>query len=124
MLETSFTKLTGCSVPLQMAGMPKISTLELATAVASAGGLGMLAGTRVPIPVLTETLEQAVRECGTSIGVNFLIPHLDGDDAVRAAAERAKFIEFFYGDPDPALVDLVHASGALACWQVGSGDEG
>jgi NAD(P)H-dependent flavin oxidoreductase YrpB (nitropropane dioxygenase family) len=103
--------------------MPKVATLELASAVASAGGLGMLAGTRVPIPVLAETLEQAVRQCGTSIGVNFLMPHLEGDEAVRVAAERVKFIEFFYGDPDPALVDLIHASGALACWQVGSVDE-
>ena len=32
-------------------------------------------------------------------------------------------VEFFYGDPDPALVATVHAAGALAAWQVGSVDE-
>ena len=36
MLSTPFTKLTGCRVPLQLAGMPVV-TLELATAVAEAG---------------------------------------------------------------------------------------
>ena len=32
-------------------------------------------------------------------------------------------MEFFYGDPERALVDAVHAGGALACWQVGSVEE-
>ncbi len=123
MLDTPFTKLTGCSVPIQLAGMPTIVTLELAVAVANAGGLGMLAATRAPIPFLADTLEQAISQGGTRIGVNFLIPFLDDKEAVRVAAERAKLVEFFYGDPDPALVDLVHASGALACWQVGSTNE-
>ena len=29
-------------------------------------------------------------------------------------------MEFLWADPDPALVELVHAGGALAGWQVGS----
>jgi nitronate monooxygenase len=29
-------------------------------------------------------------------------------------------VEFFWADPDPTLVELVHAGGALAGWQVGS----
>jgi hypothetical protein len=29
-------------------------------------------------------------------------------------------VEFFYGDPDASLVEIVHAGGALASWQVGS----
>ncbi|MGK0173574.1 MAG: nitronate monooxygenase [Gammaproteobacteria bacterium] len=123
MLDTPFTKLTGCNVPIQLAGMPKIVTLELAVAVANAGGLGMLAGTLVPAPLLADILDQAVSQGGTRIGVNFLMPFLDDKEVVRVAAERTKLVEFFYGDPDPALVDLVHASGALACWQVGSADE-
>jgi NAD(P)H-dependent flavin oxidoreductase YrpB (nitropropane dioxygenase family) len=103
--------------------MPKICTLELAVAVANAGGLGMLSGTLVPIPILAETLENASAQGDTRIGVNFLMRFLEDKEAVRVAAERAKLVEFFYGDPDPALVDMVHTSGALACWQVGSADE-
>src|SRR5207253_3059636 len=44
-------------------------------------------------------------------------------ELVKVAAARARVVEFFYGDPDPALVDVVHAAGALACWQVGSTEE-
>jgi NAD(P)H-dependent flavin oxidoreductase YrpB (nitropropane dioxygenase family) len=32
-------------------------------------------------------------------------------------------IDFFWGDPDSALVDRVHAAGALVSWQVGSVNE-
>src|SRR5262244_1238589 len=43
--------------------------------------------------------------------------------AVAAAAARAQIVDFFWADPDPALVELAHRGGALACWQVGSLDE-
>jgi NAD(P)H-dependent flavin oxidoreductase YrpB (nitropropane dioxygenase family) len=32
-------------------------------------------------------------------------------------------IDFFYGEPDAALVECVHAGAALAAWQVGSAEE-
>jgi NAD(P)H-dependent flavin oxidoreductase YrpB (nitropropane dioxygenase family) len=64
MLSTPFTKLTGCRVPLQLAGMPVV-TLELATAVAEAGGLPTLSTLRAPTPFLTDTLEKAISRTGT-----------------------------------------------------------
>lgn len=122
MLQTRFTTLLGCSVPLQQAGMGAVATLPLALAVADAGGLGMLGGVMVPPPALAETLDAlAARTTGT-FGVNFLMPFLDRD-AVAVAATRARLVEFFYGEPDEGLVDAVHAGGALACWQVGSVQE-
>lgn len=121
MLSTPFTKLTGCRAPLQLAGMPVV-TLELATAVAEAGGLPTLSTLRAPTPFLADTLEKAISCTGAPIGVNFVIPFLNME-ALNVAAARAKVVEFFYGDPDPTLVQLVHAAGALACWQIGSTDE-
>jgi nitronate monooxygenase len=121
MLVTPFTKLTGCRVPLQLAGMPVV-TLELAIAVAEAGGLPMLSAVQGSPSFLADTLEKAIDRSGAPIGVNFLMPFLKRE-ALNVAAARAKVIEFFYGDPEPALVDVVHAAGALACWQVGSTDE-
>src|SRR2546427_9775548 len=44
MLQTKFTELLGCTVPLQQAGMGKIASPALAAAVAGAGGLGMVSG--------------------------------------------------------------------------------
>ena len=121
MLSTAFTKLTGCRVPIQLAPMP-IVTLELATAVAEAGGLAMLSALRAPTPYLVDTLEKVASRAGAAIGVNFVIPFLNRE-TLKAVATRAKVVEFFFGDPDPALVELVHTAGALACWHIGSVDE-
>jgi nitronate monooxygenase len=51
-----------------------------------------------------------------------LMPFLDRSklDDVELAAGRARLVEFFYDTPDPGLISLVHAGGALAGWQVGS----
>src|SRR5437773_2822078 len=51
--------------------------------------------------------------------MNFLMPFLDLA-AVEVAASRLRVVEFFYAEPDAALVARVHEGGALAVWQVGS----
>ena len=122
MLQTRFTKLLGCSVPLQQAGMGGIAMPSLVRAVANAGGLGMLGGALLPPPVLGEMLDGLAGETRGMFGVNFLMPFLD-QAAVAVAATRARVVEFFYGEPDRSLVDVVHTAGALVCWQVGSVEE-
>src|SRR5262249_43622497 len=122
MLTTRFTKLVGCRVPLQQAGMGGIATPPLVLAVAQAGGLGMLRAALVPPRVLAGALEDLAKRTDGAFGVNFLMPFLDRD-AVAVAATRSRVVEFFYAEPDPALVEIVHAGGALACWQVGSVEE-
>jgi NAD(P)H-dependent flavin oxidoreductase YrpB (nitropropane dioxygenase family) len=42
-----------------------IVTLELATAVAEAGGLAMVSALRAPTPYLVDTLEKAASRAGT-----------------------------------------------------------
>ncbi len=51
------------------------------------------------------------------------MPFLLDREVVEVAAARAPLVDFFWGDPDPSLVDMVHAGGALASWQVGSVEE-
>lgn len=122
MLTTKFTTLVGCAVPVQQAGMGGVALRELAAAVTNAGGLGMLGGVRLSAPYLTDVLDQLGREARGPFGVNFLVPFLD-PECLEIAAQRAKVVEFFYGDPDSSLVQVVHAGKALAGWQVGSRDE-
>jgi len=118
-LETRFTSLVGCRVPLQQAGMGGVAMPPLVLAVAEAGGLGMLGGVMLPPPVLAGMLDDLAARTRGAFGVSFLMPFLDRD-AVPIAATRARVVEFFYGEPEAALVDAVHAGGALASWQVGS----
>ena len=120
MLATAFTELVGCQVPIQQAAMGGASTPQLAIAVSRAGGLGMLEHARlIPLADRVAAVEQA--DAGP-FGVNFLMPFLDRSklDDVELAAGRARLVEFFYDTPDPGLISLVHAGGALAGWQVGS----
>jgi nitronate monooxygenase len=117
-LATAFTELVGCEVPIQLAGMPQVSVLRLASAVADAGGLGMI----TPTDDTVEVLEQLANETSGKFGINFLIPFLDVE-AVEAASGRTRVVDFHFGEPDARLVALVHQGGALAGWQVGSADE-
>jgi NAD(P)H-dependent flavin oxidoreductase YrpB (nitropropane dioxygenase family) len=117
-MQTSFTRLVGCRHPLQLAGMGAVGSVELASAVTAAGGLGTAGVAGLPAELVATLLDQAARP----LAANFLTPFLD-PAAVEAAASRVRVVEFFYGDPDGSLVDLVHAGGALASWQVGSLEE-
>src|SRR5258706_1279897 len=118
MLQTSFTQLVGCTVPIQLAGMGSILSPELAAEVSNAGALGQL--------TLTGDVEDARRKLdrlssmtSRPFGINLLIPYLDRE-VLELAARMARVVDFFWGDPDPDLVRLVHDAGALVSWQVGS----
>jgi nitronate monooxygenase len=123
MTSTRFTELTGCRLPLQLAPMGGVASgPDLAAAVSAAGGFGMVAAGGMPAVALPSVLDAIAARTGAPVGVNFLIPFVDRA-AVAVAASRTRLVDFFYGDPDPGLVDLVHAGGALAGWQVGSAAE-
>jgi nitronate monooxygenase len=132
MITTRFTELVGCTVPIQQAGMGAAAPPELAAAVSEAGGLGMLGTARRGLTAITlaDLLEQVRLLTDKPFGVNFIVapvflngtstlPRLDLK-CIEIAARAAKVVEFFYGEPERRLVEMVHAGGALACWQVGS----
>jgi NAD(P)H-dependent flavin oxidoreductase YrpB (nitropropane dioxygenase family) len=102
--------------------MGSVSSVELAAAVSNAGGLGMVAAPLVPAPVLEQMLGQLARSTDGPFGLNVLMPFLDRA-CVDVAAANVRVVEFFYGDPDAALVSSAKAGGALASWQIGSVDE-
>jgi len=126
MLRTRFTDLVGCTVPIQQAPIGGCASPRLAAAVAGAGGLGMVSVTGDPPEIVAAQLDQARRLSAGPIGAHFFMLMVDRDSApesVAAAAERAPVVDFFYAEPDPALVRIVHAAGALASWQIGSVEE-
>ena len=122
MLTTSFTRLVGCSAPIQTAPLPMIGTPDLVVAVADAGGLGMLGAPRMPPQILEQLIDAIRARTDGAFGINFLMPFLDRA-CVEIAAKKARVVEFFYAEPDAELVALGHQHGALVSWQVGSRDE-
>jgi NAD(P)H-dependent flavin oxidoreductase YrpB (nitropropane dioxygenase family) len=126
MLPTRFTELVGCSVPIQLAGMGNAGNPRLAAAVTAAGGLGTVSVYDTPPAVVADALgrlrSQLTGPLCANVILHFVAPG-DVEPVVTAAAARARVVDFFYTDPDPALVALVHEHGALASWQVGSREE-
>ena len=132
MLQTKFTELLGCTVPLQQAGMGKIASRALAAAVADAGGLGMVSGIgAAPPEYVAKILDGLRRSTSGAFGANFIVDgvretgKLDADflKVLEVAASRAPVVEFFYEQPDAELVEIAHAGGALVSWQLGSAAE-
>lgn len=133
MLATRFTKLVGCTVPIQQAGMGEAATPELAAAISEAGGLGMLGTARTRADINLNTFAALLRQtCELTkrpFGVNFIMrPELwrkpfEPLQFIEEAAKTCRVVEFFYSEPERAYVDVVHHHGALAAWQVGSLEE-
>jgi nitronate monooxygenase len=122
-LTTPFTELLGCRLPLQQAPMGGVTTPELVAAVAGAGAVGMVPAQMLPAEELAGLLDDLAGRTDGVVGVTFLLPFGADPAAVEAAAARARLVDFYYGDPDPALVARVHDGGALASWQAGSVSE-
>src|SRR2546426_6339400 len=132
-LRRKFTEILGGTVPIQQAGMGDLSPPRLAAAVAAAGALGMVGLTSAPLSYVVKSLDETRHLTSGVFGANFIYGGLVDESTgkidpefagvVEAAASRARVVEFFYGTPDPALVEEVHAGGALVSWQVGSRDE-
>ena len=113
-MNTRFTELVGCALPLQLATLGGVGSVELTAAVAGAGGLGMR-----PRYLVTPAFDAVTG----ARGINFTRPDRSLVDEVVAAARRARVIEFFWADPDAELIKPAQAEGALVAWQVGSAEE-
>jgi len=114
--------LLGCELPIQLAPMGSVSaTPSLPLAVAAAGGHGMYPALALPPAALEPALDALAAET-KAFGVNFIVPLMDRG-SLELAVSRAPYIDFFLADPDPALVDAVHAGGAICGWQVESPEE-
>jgi nitronate monooxygenase len=118
-MKTRFTALVGCNAPIQLAGMGPVCSDELCAAVSEAGGLGMITVAATTPEALEARLDHIRSLTSKPIGANFLIPITDRD-CLRVASRTVRVIDFFWGDPDPQLVEIAHGGGALVSWQVGS----
>ncbi len=111
-MRTRFTDLVGCRLPFQLAVLGGVGTVALASAVADAGGLGMVPR-RVSVP----------KPDSKALGKGFLIPYLPPLEEVVENVRGLRVAEFFWGEPRAEIVAAAHSAGALVSWQVGSPEE-
>ena len=121
-MHTRFTQLVGCSVPVQQAPMGAISSPDLAVAVADAGGVGTVTALGVPTESFVRRLDRMRERTSGVLAANFITEDLD-EQAIVAAAERVRLVDFFWAEPSPRRVEPAHNAGALVNWQVGSVEE-
>jgi nitronate monooxygenase len=112
---SSFTALVGCRLPVQLAGLGAFG-VGAAPEVTKAGGLGTVVATRFD-PQQCDEIFAALPE---PVVANFTRPTDEHKDAIAAAAQHARVIEFFWAEPRRDLVAIAHDAGALATWQCGS----
>ena len=99
--------------------MGSVASPDLVVAVAEAGGVGSLTATGMSPSYLTRVLDEITSRTDGAVAVNFLTADVD-PDLVALAGSRARLVDFFWSDPEPALIDNAHRAGALVSWQVGS----
>ena len=115
-------ELLRCELPIQLAPMGSVAaTPALPLAVAAAGGHGMYPALGLPPAAIAPVVDALADRTG-AFGLNFIVPLMDRA-SLDLAVQRAPYIDFFLADPDPALVEIVHAGGAICGWQVESDRE-
>src|SRR5580704_1018625 len=102
-VETRFTEVTGVGVPVQQAPMSSVSNPALAVAVADAGGVGSVTAQGMAPARVDEVLAGMAASTTGILAANFLTGQID-PEAVAAAAARVRIVDFYWADPDPALV--------------------
>src|SRR6516164_85376 len=93
MLMTRFTKLVGCSVPIQQAGMGRVSPPRLAAAVSQAGGLGTVSSRQAGVfdpCTLTQLTAEVRRGTAQPFGINLLPSRYPRPLLTACVAEAAK----------------------------------
>ncbi len=122
-LRTPVCDLLGCEVPVVQAGMGGVARSDLVSAVANAGGYGILGMVRESPELIRQEIAAVRQRTNRSFGVN-LIPH--GTDAVlledelNACFEAQVHALCFFWTVRPDLIRRAKAAGCRVLYQVGT----
>ncbi len=110
-MDTTFCETFDVSVPLVLPGMTEISIPNLVSAVAQAGGLGLLATASLSPEEVEESINEVRRMTSATfgIGIPLLLPHAR-EKAEAAISQKVPVVNFSLGKGN-RLVDRVHSYG-------------
>jgi nitronate monooxygenase len=117
MFKTRICDQLGIDVPIIQA--PVAAGIDLALAVASAGGLGMLQGSWLPVADIEPLLDSVACQ---NVGINFVLAWPQEERFEHALEAGARIISIAWGDAAP-FVRRTHAAGAVLLASVSSADE-
>src|SRR5437899_12621765 len=120
MFETRITRQFKLKTPIINAGMAFVAGPQLASAVANAGGLGMLGGAMVPAEGLRMMILATRSLNEKSFGVDLIGEFVEDAHIDVLVQEQVPLVVFFWSGPSGAQVQRLKAGGVKFWMQVGS----
>lgn len=122
-LQTPLLAILGCRLPIMLAGMGGVARHELAAAVNSAGGFGVLGMVREPVELIRAEIGALRRMTDKRFAVN-LIPAATDSALLKSQVETCLALRVpamvLFWDVDKALVRHLKAEGVQVIHQVGN----
>ena len=108
---------------MQQAPMGSVAGADLVVAVADAGGVGSLTTTGMSGSYLVKVLDEITGRTSGVVAAELLDRPTSTPSWSGWLRRGSGLVDFFWSEPDPAVVDIAHRAGALVSWQVGSVSE-
>lgn len=119
-LDTAFTRLVGCRVPVVQTGMGWVSGASLTAATSAAGGFGILAGATLGRTELAATMDRVRARTDRPFGVNLRPDQTDLAERLGDIVERDVPLVSFAGPPDRATISRLQEQGRIVMVTVGA----
>ncbi|HWL42687.1 MAG TPA: nitronate monooxygenase [Ilumatobacter sp.] len=119
-LDTAFTRLIGCRLPIVQTGMGWVSGAALTAATSAAGGFGVLAGATLDRAGLAAAMDRVRARTDRPFGVNLRPDQTDLAVRLDDIVARDLPLVSFAGPPDPATVARLHDAGLKVMVTIGA----
>jgi NAD(P)H-dependent flavin oxidoreductase YrpB (nitropropane dioxygenase family) len=119
-METALTKLTGVRHPVVQTGMGWVAGPRLVSAVANAGGLGILASATMTFEELRAAIDEVKGRTDQPFGVNLRADAVDAADRVRLLIDAKVKVASFALAPSRALIETLKEAGVVVIPSVGA----
>ena len=119
-LRTPLTELTGVRWPVVQTGMGWVAGPRLVTAVAEAGGLGILASSTMTLDELRRAVREVKDRTGQPFGVNVRADAADAAERIGLIISERVRVASFALAPTEALVRRLTGAGVVVIPSVGA----
>ena len=119
-METALTKLTGVRYPVVQTGMGWVAGPRLVSAVANAGGLGILASATMTFDELRAAIDEVQGRTDQPFGVNLRADAADAADRARLLIDAKVKVASFALAPSQALIETLKDAGVVVIPSVGA----
>jgi NAD(P)H-dependent flavin oxidoreductase YrpB (nitropropane dioxygenase family) len=119
-MRTALTELTGVRHPIVQTGMGWVAGPRLVSAVANAGGLGVLASATMTLDGLAASIREVKERTGAPFGVNLRADAADAGERTDLLIKEGVRVASFALAPKPDLIARLKDAGVVVIPSVGA----